>query len=76
MTKATKSSIVNFCEDIFKVDLEITNKEHVENFMIEEFSTVTSFRSKVMQRGRVEAESVTQITTTLPRNLSSTRTLG
>ena len=76
MTKATKSSIVNFCEDIFKVDLEITNKEHVENFMIEEFSMVTSFRSKVMQRGRVEAESVTQITTTLPRNLSSTRTLG
>ena len=46
MTKATKSSIVNFCEDIFKVDLEITNKEPVENFMIEESSTVTSFRSK------------------------------
>ena len=59
MTKATESSIVNFCEDIFKVDLEITNRVHVENFMIEESkafgvicrvtivsSTVTSFRSK------------------------------
>ena len=64
MTKATKSSIVNFCEDIFKVDLEITNREHVENFMIEEYkafgvicgitivsSIVTSFRSKCLFQG-------------------------
>ena len=79
MTKAIKSSIVNFCEDIFKVDLEITNKEHVENFMIEEFSTVTSFRSKVMQCGRVEAESVTHNyynSSTKPKFYKNTRLAG